>query len=255
MSDWVFDEGGLVGKVAWVTGAAQGLGAAIAARLRECGAEVGLSDVDTTQGEQRAQELGAKFVPCDVADPVASAAAIAYVEEQYGGVDIACLNAGIATGIGLGDDFDVERYRRAMSINLDGVVYGAHAARPALLRRGGGVIVATASLAGLVAVPFDPIYAANKHAVVGLVRSLGVAWAPENIRVQALCPSFADTAIIGAIRELLQTSGYPILEVGEVIEGFEGAVTSGGSGECWYVVPGREPEPFAFRNAPGPRAG
>ena len=102
------------------------------------------------------------------------------------------LNAGVATGCGVGDDFDLARYRRAMGANLDGVVFGVHAALPALRRRGGGAIVATASLAGLTGVPYDPLYAANKHAVVGLVRSLAPL-AEEGIRVNAVCPGFAES--------------------------------------------------------------
>ena len=88
---------------------------------------------------------------------------------------ISCyLNAGIASFFSLGDDFDPQLYRRAMGVNLDGVVFGMDAALPALKARGGGAIVATASLAGLNGPPFDPLYAANKHAVVGLTRSLGL---------------------------------------------------------------------------------
>ena len=96
-----------------------------------------------------------------------------------------------------------ELYRRAMGVNLDGVVFGVHAVLPALRARGGGAIVATASLAGLTAVPFDPIYAANKHGVVGLVRSLGFGLPDEGIRVNAVCPGFAESKIIDPIREAL----------------------------------------------------
>ncbi|WP_437065490.1 SDR family NAD(P)-dependent oxidoreductase [Streptomyces sp. enrichment culture] len=118
----------------------------------------------------------------------ANRALVEFAQQQYGGVDIAFLNAGVATGCGIGEDFDPARYRRAMGANLDGVVFGTHAVLPALRARGGGAIVATASLAGLAAVPLDPLYAANKHAVVGLARSLGPALAPHNVRFNAVCP-------------------------------------------------------------------
>ena len=88
-----------------------------------------------------------------------------------------------------------------MGANLDGVVFGTHAALPALRARGGGAIVATASLAGLTGVAYDPLYAANKHAVVGLVRSLGPLLAEEGIRFNAVCPGFAESAIIEPIRD------------------------------------------------------
>ena len=102
----------------------------------------------------------------------ANLALVAAAVERFGGLDLVHLNAGIATGMSLGADFDLERYRRAMAINLDGVVFGVHAALPALIERGGGTIIATASLAGLTPVALDPVYATNKAAVVALVRSL-----------------------------------------------------------------------------------
>ena len=111
------------------------------------------------------------------------------------------LNAGVGSGCGVGDDFDLALYRRAMGANLDGVVFGTHAALPALRARGGGAIVATSSLAGLTGVAYDPLYAANKHAVVGLTRSLGPLLAEEGIRFNAVCPGFAESAIIEPIRD------------------------------------------------------
>jgi NAD(P)-dependent dehydrogenase (short-subunit alcohol dehydrogenase family) len=240
------------GRVALITGGASGIGAAVGRRLRERGAEVVLADVDVARGEALAEEIGASFVRCDVREHEQSSAAVATAVERHGGLDLAFLNAGIATGFGLGEDFDPEGYRRAMAINLDGVVFGVHAALPALRARGGGQIIATASLAGLTAVPFDPLYAANKHAVVGLVRSLA-AHAEEGIRVNALCPSFARTPIIGPIEELLADGGVPILDVEDVVDAFLAIAEGDGAGECWFVVAGRPPEPFRFRGVPGPR--
>jgi NAD(P)-dependent dehydrogenase (short-subunit alcohol dehydrogenase family) len=119
--------------------------------------------------------------------------------------------------------------------------------------RGGGSIVATASLAGLTAVPMDPLYSANKHAVVGLVRSLGPALAGEDIRINAVCPGFAETGIIKPFREQLVDQGLPIIPVERVtdvvIELFDGEMT----GECWFVQAGRESQAFNFRGIPGPR--
>jgi NAD(P)-dependent dehydrogenase (short-subunit alcohol dehydrogenase family) len=153
----------------------------------------------------------------------------------------------------MGDDFDPEAYRRSMSINLDGVVYGVAAARPAIMASGGGTMVLTASMAGIVATPFDPIYCANKHAVVGLARSLGLVYATDGIRVHALCPSFAHTNIIKGSEQALLDMGFPILDVADVVAAFERILESESTGEAWYVVAGRESEPFQFRRAPGPR--
>jgi NAD(P)-dependent dehydrogenase (short-subunit alcohol dehydrogenase family) len=243
----------LSGTVAVITGAAQGIGAAVARRLAAGGADVVLGDVATEVGEVVAEEIGGTFQRTDVRDPDDSAALIALAVERYGGVDVVHLNAGVTSGTTFGDEFDVARYRRAIAINLDGVVFGVQAALPALRARGGGRIVATASMAGLVATMLDPFYAANKHAVVGLVRCLGNDLGPEGILVNALCPSFAETAIIDDLRPFLEEMSFPILDVEDVVTAFGQILASDRAGECWFVVPGRESEPFRFRNAPGPR--
>ncbi|MBG0825030.1 SDR family NAD(P)-dependent oxidoreductase [Planomonospora sp. ID91781] len=244
----------LGGKVALVTGGGNGIGAAVARRLAAKGARVVLADVDDAAGKEVADEIGGVFTHCDVTRLEDNEAAVAVAAERYGRLDLAFLNAGISSGCGLGDDFDVRRYRLAMGVNLDGVVFGVHAALPALRAAGGGTIVATASMAGIVGIPHDPIYAANKHAVVGLVRSLGQDLQSSGIKVQGLCPSFADTAILGEGKAVLEQLGFPILDVSEVVDTFFRLLDSDGTGECWFVVPGRESQPFAFRRAPGPRA-
>src|SRR3984957_8622114 len=186
----------LDGKVALITGGSNGIGEGVARHLAGQGAHVVLADIDDARGKALADELGGHFVHTDVADPAASVAAVAAAVDTFGGLHLAHLNAGVTSWCSMGDDFDPEAYRRSMSINLDGVAYGIAAARPAIMRSGGGTIVATASMAGLVAAPFDPIYSANKPAVVGLVRSIGDTYAAEGIKVHALCPSFAYANII-----------------------------------------------------------
>ena len=241
------------GQVAWVTGGASGFGAAVARRLAGLGANVVLSDIDVDGGEKVAADVGGTFVQCDVSSYDDNLAAVRAVTDAHGRLDIAFLNAGIATGIGVGDDFDLERYRRAMGVNLDGVVFGLHAALAAIGERGGN-IVATASLAGLTAVPFDPVYGANKHGVVGLIRAVGAAYAPKGVFVNAICPGFADTNILSApAREALGNLGIPLLSADTVADAFFAAITSGEGGQCWYIQAGRDIEPFRFRNLPGPR--
>jgi len=243
----------LGGRVALVTGAASGLGRATARALAAEGAAVVAADIDAAGAQVVAAEIGGHAVACDVADLEANFAAVAFAVEVCGGLDLVHLNAGVATGCGIGDDFDLARYRRAMGANLDGVVFGTHAALPALRARGGGVIVATASLAGLTFEPHDPLYTANKHAVVGLTRAVGPGLAEEGIRFNAICPGFAESAILDGFCEAISAAGVAIIPAetvaGAVVELFAGDE----AGECVVVQPGREPIPFVFRGVPGPR--
>ena len=144
------------GKVALITGGSNGIGEGVARHLAGRGAHVVIADIDGARGKAVAKELDGRFIQTDVTDPAASTAAVALAVEAFGGLHIAHLNAGVTSWCGMGDDFDPEAYRRSMAINLDGVVYGIAAARPAIMASGGGTIVATASMAGLVVAPFDP---------------------------------------------------------------------------------------------------
>ena len=157
----------------------------------------------------------------------------------------------MTSGCGVGDDFDLALYRRAMGVNLDGVVFGTHAAAAARCDGpGGGAIVATASLAGLTAVPMDPLYAANKHGVVGLARSLGPALAHEGIRFNAVCPGFAESAMTAPIRADLEAAGFELIPAETVAETVVRLFALDVAGECWFVQPGREPAPFAVPQRP-----
>lgn len=239
-------------SVALVTGGASGFGAEVARRLARRGDSVVLVDVDVEGGERVAAEVGGHFLRCDVSSYDEVVATTAQAEQRHGGLDLVFLNAGIATACGIGEDFDLGAYRRAMGINLDGVVFGVHAALPALRRRGGGSIVCTASMAGLTAMAADPVYGANKHAVVGLVRALGPALAPQGITINAFCPGFAETRIIGPIRQLLVDSGLPIIPVETAGEAVLQAFASPDSGQAWLLQAGLPAQPYRFRGIPGP---
>ncbi len=240
------------GKVALITGGASGFGAEVARQLARRGDQVVLVDVDEAGGQQVAEQVGGTFLKCDVSSYDEVMATTAAAEEVHGGLDLVFLNAGISTGCGVDEDFDLATYRRAMGINLDGVVFGVHAAIPALRRRGGGSIVATASMAGLTGTPFDPVYGANKHAVVGLVRALGPALAPSNITVNAFCPGFAETKIILNIKEMLDQSGVPIIPVEKAGESVLQAFDSAETGQAWLLQAGRDVMVYRFRGIPGP---
>ncbi len=188
-----------------------------------------------------------------MADLDANRAAVAFALERCGGLDLVHLNAGIGSGSGVDEDFDLALYRRAMGVNLDGVVFGTHAALPALRARGGGAIVATASLAGLTGTPYDALYAANKHAVIGLTRSLGPPLAEQGIRFNAICPGYAESAIIEPLRAMIAASGVEIMTPEVVSRAVIELFAGDAAGECVVIQPGREPVPFVFRGVPGPR--
>ncbi len=243
----------LDGKVVVVTGAAGGIGTASCRALAAAGASVVAADTDVTAGEQIAAETGGIFVSCDVTEWESNLALMATAAEQAGRIDHVFLNAGIATFTSAGAEFDPVAYRRAMAVNLDGVIYGAQAALPHLTV-GGGSVVATASLAGLTGMPADPYYTANKHAVVGFVRAAGPLWAgAQGVRVNAVCPGFTDSAIVDPIREAVAAAGIPLLSPDAVADVVLTLIGGTMSGECWFIQPGRPAAPFEFRNLPGPR--
>ena len=244
----------LAGKVAVVTGGAGGLGRATCEALAHAGARVLVVDIDARGAQTVAEAVGGEFLAADVSKLEDNLAMVRTARERLGGLHLVHLNAGVASFFGLDETFDLEHYRRAMGINLDGVVFGIHAALRGL-RPEGGAIVATASLAGLTSVPMDPIYAANKHAVVGLVRSLGAALGPRNVRINAVCPGFAESTIIDPIREALAQQQLPIIPAEKVAEAVLTLFCGEMTGECWFVQAGREPAPFQFRGIPGPRGG
>jgi NAD(P)-dependent dehydrogenase (short-subunit alcohol dehydrogenase family) len=212
-----------------VTGGDGGIGRALRARLEREGYEV--ESLDLRSG-------------FDVTDPDAW--------DRVGAVDLACLNAGILTA-----EPDIRRltaddYRRAVAVNVDGVVLGVSRLARVLER---GTIVVTASLAGLVGMPLDPVYSLTKHALVGFVRSIAPVLDP--IRINAICPGIADTPMLDLHdqRAAFAAAGFPLLHADEVADAMWLAATSERSGECWFVQPGRTPAPFRFPNVPGPRSG
>ena len=214
---------------ALVTGSAGGIGSAIVRKLRAAGFDV--QELDLVNG-------------FDVTDPEAW--------EHVGSVDLACLNAGIITGESEIAALTDEQYRRAVGVNVDGVVYGVRRLDRVMPR--GSTIVVTASLAGLTAIADDPIYGLTKHAVVGFVRSVAEQLSERGIRIQAVCPGWADTPLTtNGFRQELQERGFRLLSPEAVAEGVWAAYKSEGTGEAWIVQPGREPLHYEFKGVPGPR--
>jgi NAD(P)-dependent dehydrogenase (short-subunit alcohol dehydrogenase family) len=242
-----------VARVALVTGGANGIGAAVARRLASRGVSVVVADLDLPAAEVVAKEIGGLAVCCDVSSLEDNVAAVQAALDHFGGLDVAILNAGVSSGCSVGDDFDMGLYRRVMGANLDGVALGLHAVWPAMRARGGGDVVATASMASLTAVPEDPLYAASKAAVSALVRSVAPSWIKAGIRVNAVCPSFTDTAIIEDFPAVIAKLRLPLLGVEDIADAFDQVLAGGRNGESWMVVPGREVQPYRFAGVPGAR--
>jgi NAD(P)-dependent dehydrogenase (short-subunit alcohol dehydrogenase family) len=214
---------------ALVTGSAGGIGSAIVARLQAEGFQV--RELDLVSG-------------FDVTD--------AGAWEHVGSVELACLNAGVLTG---GEDLTTlsdAQYRRALGVNVDGVVFGVRRLDRVMPK--GSAIVVTASLAGLTAIPDDPIYGLTKHAVIGFVRSVAPQLERRGIRIQAVCPGWADTGLMPPeFKEELRRRGFRLLQPEAIADGVWAAYQSGGTGEAWVVQPGREPLRYEFKGVPGPR--
>jgi NAD(P)-dependent dehydrogenase (short-subunit alcohol dehydrogenase family) len=191
------------GKIAFVTGGASGIGAALAAKLVAGGAEVWIADRQIDAAQELAQRLNsgdakAHAIELDVRSYPSFERAVAEVVQQSGRIDYLFNNAGIGVG-GEVDSYTLDDWNDVFDVNLRGVVHGIQAAYPIMIRQHSGHIVNTASLAGLVTSAGTASYTATKHAVVGLSKTLRVEAERHGVQVSVLCP--------GAIRTPILTMG------------------------------------------------
>jgi NADP-dependent 3-hydroxy acid dehydrogenase YdfG len=187
----------LEGKVALVTGASGGIGAAVARRLHEAGASVGLLS-------RRGDDLGlerALGLTCDVRDRTAVSAAVDEVVERFGRLDIVVANAGVGA-YGPFVELDPERLEAMIDVNLKGTLYTAAAAVPHLIAGGEGDFVSLASVAGLRAFPGEAVYNASKFGQLGFTRALDHELRERGVRATCICPGGVKTDFaIGAGRD------------------------------------------------------
>ena len=182
-----------------------------------------------------------------VDDPELWERAIAAADELGGGLDVAYLNAGRYGWTGPIDELPIDLYRQTLGANIDGVVLGTRAVVPALRARGGGAIVATASIAGLVAFAPNPIYTLTKHAVVGFVQAMAPNLVGDRISFDAVCPSVVDTPMTVEALGGGDPIGarVPLIDPLTIARTALDLATTEGTGRC--VAVRADVEPFVWR--------
>jgi NAD(P)-dependent dehydrogenase (short-subunit alcohol dehydrogenase family) len=189
--------GAFSGRTAIVTGAGSGIGAALSRALGAAGAHVVCADLDEVAAARTASSVTGSARPAllDVTDGAAVQALVDEVVAQHGRLDLMFNNAGI-TFIGETQDLSLAQWDAIIDVNLRGVVHGVAAAYPVMIRQGGGHVVNTASMGGLMAAGLITSYVATKHAVVGLSLALRTEAAAHGVGVTVVCPAAVETPIL-----------------------------------------------------------
>ena len=185
------------GRVVAITGGGGGIGAALAARFAaQDDARVVVTDIDGESAHAVAARINGTSFELDVTDEQATQRVIAEIEDQFGRIDILCLNAGVATGGSV--DTPNEAWQHTWDVNVMAHVYATRHALPGMLDRREGYIVSTASAAGLLTTIGAAPYSVTKHATVALAEWLAVTYGSRGVRVSCLCPQFVRTPMIDA---------------------------------------------------------
>lgn len=206
-------------KVAIVTGAGSGIGRAVAVLYAKEGAKVVVSDLNESGGKETVklikQNSGeAFFIKADVARASENKNLINSTIEKYGGLHIACNNAGIGGPSAPVGEYPVDGWDKVISVNLSGVFYGMRYEIPAMLKSDGGVIINMASILGQVGFANAPAYVAAKHGVIGLTKNAALEYSAKKIRINSVGPAFIKTPMIEEIDENFLLPLHPIGRLG-----------------------------------------
>lgn len=185
-------------RTAIVTGAASGIGRAIARQLAASGAQVVLADLDAAKTEAAAKAIGhgARAFVADVTIPDQVAALVAFAQAEAGALHLMVNNAGIGGPLAPLGGYDIDAWHKVIDVNLNGVFYGMRYAIPAIKAAGGGAIVNIASILGQVGFAGAGAYTATKHAIAGLTKTAALDHAADGIRVNAVGPGFIHTPMV-----------------------------------------------------------
>ncbi|MEM7069498.1 MAG: SDR family oxidoreductase [Pseudomonadota bacterium] len=185
-------------KTVIVTGAARGIGAAIATRFAQEGAKVVVSDLNEDQAIATAEQFGGLGAACDVTDEAQIKALVEKTESHFGPVDLFCSNAGLYKGEpDHAASAPNEDWQLCWDVHVMAHVYAARAVLPSMIERGEGYFVQVASAAGLLAQIGDAAYSATKHAAVSFAESLAISHGDQGIKVSAVCPQYIATELLG----------------------------------------------------------
>jgi NAD(P)-dependent dehydrogenase (short-subunit alcohol dehydrogenase family) len=247
----------LEGRVAVVTGGASGIGRALCRRFAREGARaVVVADLDAAGARAVAEEVGGLAVATDVGVEAQVQALVGEATRRFGRIDLFCSNAGIARGAGLGDGAsgpfapDAE-WMASWQVNLLAHVYAARAVLPAMLARGEGTLLQTASAAGLLTDLTGCAYSVTKHAAVAFAEWLAIAYGDRGIRVACLCPQGVRTPMLRGAAEA--GGGAPHLEADAIEpEAVADAVVAGLAEERFLILPHPQVREYAQRRAGDP---
>ena len=201
-------------KIVLITGAGSGIGAAAAIAFAEQGAQVIVSDRNKAGGGATVAKIvnangKAEFIACDVSNYEAVVGLVEQIKAKYNRLDIAINNAGIPGTTARTHDYPVNDFEHVLKVNTSGVFYGMKAQIPLMLAQGHGVIINTASIAGLKGLPNAVAYSASKHAVVGMTKTAAMEYGKKNIRINALCPVFTVTPLFDPVAIEKVAAGIP----------------------------------------------